>query len=119
MIRVTLWRAGLCMVGFRIEGHAGAGVHGQDIVCAAVSVLGQAIAGGLDEVVDARPSIERREGFLECRLAAPAAAGPGAQALLGTLQRALADLAGQHPKRVAVRSLNVEEPDEPYERTEI
>ena len=39
MIRVRFKTAGGLICGFTLSGHAGAGASGQDIVCAAVSIL--------------------------------------------------------------------------------
>ena len=39
MTRVTLFREGERIYGCRAEGHSGWGEEGEDIVCAAVSVL--------------------------------------------------------------------------------
>ncbi|HEX6972601.1 MAG TPA: ribosomal-processing cysteine protease Prp [Limnochordia bacterium] len=104
MIRATFWQSAGRWVGFQIEGHAGAGPAGADIVCAAVSAVAQAIAGGLKDVVRARPELERRSGFLRCVLP-DRSDGEGAQALLETLFRALVDLHRQYPGRIAVRTV--------------
>ena len=46
----TVWASGVTGYEVKAEGHAGAGEYGQDIVCAAVSVLLQTLA---NEVVEA------------------------------------------------------------------
>lgn len=54
---------------FEIEGHAGQAAYGQDVVCAAVSVLGQTALVSLDEIAgihNLEYTVE--EGYLLCRL---------------------------------------------------
>ena len=51
------------IIGLSVEGHAGAGAYGQDIVCAAVSALAQSVILGLaqhlhrDVDYDVKPGI--------------------------------------------------------------
>ncbi|MBM7613592.1 ribosomal-processing cysteine protease Prp [Alkaliphilus hydrothermalis] len=49
---------------FEISGHAESAEHGQDIVCAAVSVLSQTIVLGLHEVAGVKVPYEINSGFL-------------------------------------------------------
>lgn len=49
---------------FEISGHAEAAEHGQDIVCAAVSVLSQTIVLGLHEVAGIEVPYKINNGFL-------------------------------------------------------
>ena len=54
--------------GFEASGHAGYGVSGSDIVCAAISALTQATAGGLSEVVKApiQTRMDEDTGYFSC-----------------------------------------------------
>ncbi|HKM43078.1 MAG TPA: ribosomal-processing cysteine protease Prp [Limnochordia bacterium] len=56
--------------GFRAHGHTGFAGHGEDIVCAAVSVLTQTAVLGLREVlaIDCLVQTDEREGSLLCLL---------------------------------------------------
>ncbi|SES74565.1 hypothetical protein SAMN05660297_00482 [Natronincola peptidivorans] len=53
---------------FIISGHAYADVPGKDIVCAAVSVLGQSVIIGLYEVIKISAPYEIKEGYLACTI---------------------------------------------------
>jgi len=56
------------IVTFQVEGHAGFGDSGEDLVCAAVSVLTQTAVLGLDHHLSASPEVEVDKGRLLCRL---------------------------------------------------
>lgn len=45
----TVWASGVTGYEVKAEGHAGAGKYGQDVVCAAVSVLLQTLANEVTE----------------------------------------------------------------------
>ena len=49
----TVWNSGVTAYEVKAEGHAGAGEYGQDIVCAAVSVLLQTLANEVTEAARA------------------------------------------------------------------
>lgn len=49
----TVWNSGVTGYEVKAEGHAGAGEYGQDIVCAAVSVLLQTLANEVTEAAQA------------------------------------------------------------------
>lgn len=70
MTRVKFYQAEEGWQGFEVHGHTGFAEHGEDIVCAAVSVLTQTAVLGLMEVleIDCLVQIEEREGYLRCRL---------------------------------------------------
>lgn len=57
------------VLGFRAEGHANTAPHGQDIVCAAVSVLTQTAALGLSEHLHKKVLVEQKSGVLVVKLA--------------------------------------------------
>ena len=83
------------IVGYRAEGHSGYGEHGQDIVCAAVSVLTQSMCNGLTEVLKLKPDIVLKDGLLDVKLPADLANQElkDAQILLKTLYISLRDIA--------------------------
>ncbi len=53
---------------FRVEGHAGFGEYGKDIVCAAISVLADTAVNGLEQFLSIKPVYQAEDGFLECSL---------------------------------------------------
>ncbi len=70
MIKVEIWEQGPNrLAGFRISGHAGFAAHGHDIVCAAVSALGQTTVLALNHYLAVKPLVQVGDGNLDCRLA--------------------------------------------------
>ncbi len=57
------------MIGFRVSGHAGAGVEGEDIVCAAVSSAAYMTANTVTDILGITPELDIRDGdmLLRCR----------------------------------------------------
>ena len=51
-------------VGLEVSGHAMAGKHGEDIVCAAVSTVAQTTAISLIELAEIKVKIKQHDGFL-------------------------------------------------------
>ncbi len=72
MVRVILHKRedGL-LSGFEIEGHAAFAPHGEDIVCAGISILAQTTALGLQKVLELEPEIKIEEGYLKCHFQKP------------------------------------------------
>lgn len=69
MIRVRfLHNASGASVGFRIEGHSGAGSSGNDIVCAAVSSAAYLAANTVTDVIGAKTRTEAKDGFMLVRV---------------------------------------------------
>ena len=60
-------------VGFRAYGHAGYAVEGEDIVCAAISILTINTMNAIETFTDADVSLETDEeiGFIEYRIDKP------------------------------------------------
>ncbi|ACZ19130.1 ribosomal-processing cysteine protease Prp [Thermanaerovibrio acidaminovorans] len=90
-------------VGYVAEGHSGAGTRGNDVVCAAVSTLLQALELGMLEVLkvdgpkyEVDPRVPMRMmiwGRLE---------GEGPRVLLDTVRISLQSLASAHPSHIAI-----------------
>ena len=105
MIRVRAWltSGGNCS-GLRVSGHAGAGKKGEDIVCAAVSVLVDSLAPSLRSLLAIEPELlEEREGFSELRIAEKDLEGAKAgqiNLLLSHVLLALDGLAHQYPEYI-------------------
>lgn len=95
---------------FRVTGHAGYADRGQDVVCAAVSVLSQATVLGLEHVVGLRPDVRVKPGFLSCSL--PEELGTDesrrAQDILETMVLGLKNLAASHPGFLQVQETAIE-----------
>lgn len=70
MTKVKFYRAEEGWQGFEVHGHTGFAEHGEDIVCAAVSVLTQTAVLGLTNVlgIDCQVQVDESEGFLYCKL---------------------------------------------------
>lgn len=69
MVNARVVWSGSRPVLFEIEGHAGQADYGQDVVCAAVSVLGQTALVSLDEIAGIHDlDFTVDEGYLLCRL---------------------------------------------------
>lgn len=69
MISITLWEnQDLQIEEFLIEGHAGSGEYGWDIVCAAVSALTIATLNGLSHHVGLSLDLQLEEGYVHCKL---------------------------------------------------
>ncbi len=52
--------------GFIVSGHSGYSEEGSDIVCSAISSLSQMVCVGLENVLNIKPSIRIKDGYLEC-----------------------------------------------------
>ncbi len=69
MVRVTMWKDKEGQWhGFEVEGHAAFAPCGEDIVCAAVSILAQTTVLSLQKIVGMEPEVNVSEGYLTCRL---------------------------------------------------
>ncbi|NLK07219.1 MAG: ribosomal-processing cysteine protease Prp [Firmicutes bacterium] len=69
MVKIEVYRCtdvGICRFG--AKGHSGFAAHGEDIVCAAVSVLLQTAVIGLEKWANAQVNVEVSDGNLQCRI---------------------------------------------------
>ncbi len=64
MIRAVFRYAGDAPRGFSLCGHAGAGVAGEDVVCAAVSSAAYMAANTVTDVVGAKATVDVGDGAL-------------------------------------------------------
>ena len=88
MITITLKRAPSGFIQkFIISGHSGYSENGSDIVCAAVSVLGQTAIGALQDLalLDTDYLIKETEGYLECKVSAPEDMASGQYQIANTI----------------------------------
>jgi uncharacterized protein len=104
MIEVKLYRTREGQIrGFRIAGHAGMAEKGQDIVCAAVSVLTQSAVLGLNRHVGIEPTVNRQDGYLTCQLAEREIIQmESVQAIFETMAIGLREIAEQFPNYVRI-----------------
>ena len=93
MIHITIFKdsAGICRK-YRIEGHAGYGEHGRDIICAAVSVLAQNTANSIERFTsDPVEGVSDQErGYLE--VAFPKGLHAGSQLLVRSMISGFRDI---------------------------
>ncbi len=68
MVKVKFEKKNNRITFFEIEGHAEAGEHGEDIVCSAISVLGQTAIIGLIEIAKINPEYVIESGYLSCKV---------------------------------------------------
>jgi len=71
MIQATIHHGSERIDSFQITGHADSGEYGQDIVCAAVSVLAITTVNGLQRIAKIPIDVENRDqegGYLEVHL---------------------------------------------------
>lgn len=85
--------------GFEISGHAGAGVEGNDLVCAAISFLAVTCANALETVAMTQPDVTQSEGYLKAVLK-ESQLGQEAAVILGTFHQGALDLQESYPDNV-------------------
>lgn len=92
MVSVEIYYKGNQVKGFVAKGHAEAGPHGEDLVCASISALTQTALLGLDAFLPVKPSWKmENDGYLECWLPESLAAADYKKAavIIGTLELGL------------------------------
>ncbi len=105
MIRVRIQRnKDNEILSFNITGHAKTAPYGEDIVCAAVSVLAQTTILGFYEVLHQKPIYEMIDGKLECRMMSSLTDSQKKEAaiLLQTMLLGLKNIQQQYPKIIAI-----------------
>ena len=104
MITVICRTQDKAISGFRISGHAGMGVSGQDIVCAAVSSAAYMTANTLTEILHLDPAITVEDGLMDVAFDE---AIPEAQAILSGFRLHIQALQEQYPDRVHLMNTEV------------
>lgn len=106
MICVTVKRdASKHIAGYEINGHAGFDELGKDIVCAAVSVLAQAVLMGLVEEagIYVNYSVDEDKGSMYCDLPSLGAEDrKKADLLLNTMYNSLKSIQGSYPENISI-----------------
>lgn len=94
------------IVGFRMEGHAGWGHEGEDIVCAAVSSAAYLVVNAVTEVLAVTPlSLRVDEGEMFFRLEPKDE--PACRTLLLGLKLHLEQLEEQYPEHIQVDHVEI------------
>ena len=104
MIRVRFHTADDTILGFTLDGHAGAGVRGEDIVCAAVSSAAYMTANTVTEIIGATADITVRDGYMQVMLTDKI---DGCQEILSGFRLHLEALQDQYPNRVHLMNTEV------------
>lgn len=89
---------------FWVEGHAGWGEPGEDIVCAGVSALAETALLALQKIAKAAMESEQREGHVWCRLLEPKSpeSWSKAQTILQSTLLGLKDIQKDYPAYIRV-----------------
>ena len=104
MIRVRYRTADDLLTGFTLSGHAGAGDHGQDIVCAAVSSAAYMTANTITEILGATADITVDDGYMDLTVTDRI---PGCQDILSGFRLHLQALQEQYPTRIHLMNTEV------------
>jgi uncharacterized protein YsxB (DUF464 family) len=108
MIKVTVWKSNKQgFDAFLVEGHAGYAEHGQDIVCAAVSVLAQTAVLAIEKLTGYNVRIEMEDGRLYCRLPVAISAGKAAviKTIIESMIIGLQAVAEEYPSYVVINQI--------------
>ena len=101
MIRVRIERDSTGRIqGFEAKGHAGAGPRGNDIVCAAVSVLTDSVFLGLDRHLKREMEWDADSGDISVRL--KDAPDELTEAILATLVLGLTEIQKIYPDKLRI-----------------
>ncbi len=68
MVRMMVFVSDGNVIGYEMKGHSGYAEAGQDIVCAAVSVLAQTGANALEKLTGVEPEVQMEDGYLQVML---------------------------------------------------
>lgn len=101
MTTLTVIREGEGLRELTLSGHAGYGKHGQDIVCAAVSVLITTCVNALETVAGVKPTVEQEAESAMIRVTLPRDldkdARHDAQVILRTTLQGFEDISSTYP----------------------
>ncbi|AVK60271.1 ribosomal-processing cysteine protease Prp [Lactobacillus sp. CBA3606] len=107
MIQAMIFRdQDSAVTGFRLTGHADSGAYGQDIVCAAVSVLAISTINGIEQVAHLKPEVQSDEtngGLLIADFTKLDLANQQLQTLLESFTLGLNDVATNYGDYIQVR----------------
>jgi len=98
MVKVTILKNERIIRGFRISGHAGTGVAGKDIVCAAVSSAAYLVANTITEVLEIKADTQVDQALMHLTLTKEQAIK--AQELLKGFELHMRELEKAHSKNI-------------------
>lgn len=100
----TVWASGVTGYEVKAEGHAGAGKYGQDVVCAAVSVLLQTLANEVTEAARAGllavGAVAHGDGWMKVEMTPTAQTQDMTEAWVQLVQDGIDALAESYPENV-------------------
>mgnify|MGYP002154985769 CR=1 FL=1 len=90
--------------GFVVEGHAGGGRRGDDVVCAGVSAIVQTAVIAVSRVAGASQDLIQREGYLATRIRPPEdhEAAFAVSVILRSMILGLGEIVSQYPEHVSI-----------------
>ena len=101
MITAILYREGNNLTGCQIKGHSGWAESGNDIVCAAASILGCTCVNALESVCGIYAVVTQNDdGILAFDLPDKDKENEKGQILMRALEQGLKDLSSERPKHV-------------------
>ena len=107
MINITVVKSNSKIITIEATGHSGYADEGQDIVCAAVSTLTQALINGLIEVVKISPNYTIDEDIPQLSVTIPneieEEKSKYAQVLMNSTYLALKDIADSYSKFIKIK----------------
>lgn len=109
MTKVTVAYEGERIVRLTCEGHAGRAAAGENIVCAAVSILVQNCVNALERIAGVTPPISVDEARAMIDITLPVSAAQqdhDAQVIFQTTVLGLSDIASAYPTTVKLHILN-------------
>lgn len=104
MTAITLYRTGDFYRGFEIDGHADSGRSGEDIVCAAISILGITAENSLELICgldDNEKNLKTRDGYIY--LCPEEYEGVEIQTILKMFKIGIDNIAEQYPQYVKLK----------------
>ncbi|MDH4127389.1 MAG: ribosomal-processing cysteine protease Prp [Spirochaetota bacterium] len=104
MIRLTIEDNGTTFSSFIVEGHSTVGKKGNDILCAGVSALTQAIVISIKTILKLNVMLEKRDGYIYCEIPSSMEKQEkeGIDLLVMTLISGFQDLKNQYPKEIDI-----------------
>jgi uncharacterized protein YsxB (DUF464 family) len=91
------------LCGYVVEGHAGFGEHGSDVVCAAVSALAQVILFTLQDILgESQVECSVDEGNMRVSVAPAKAGEEGPRSLLRAFELGMRSIAQSYPQSVSI-----------------
>ncbi len=106
MTTVEVWRDDRGVSGLRVSGHADYAPEGEDIVCAAASVLITTCANAMESVAGIRPLVRQSRQPAELSVALPSGfpreREHDARVILQTALRGFQDIAERYPQYLQI-----------------